>query len=116
MDIVENVGQLEQVENKMRIFPFPVITIYPRSKKIYFNKAAEKYLDFDKFEFFFNSEYVVMLPAKSDSAKFYRKHKHYQNKRIFVQCPVDLVEKKISGSFKLKRYKNGFCFNRNEKL
>lgn len=115
---VAELSELEEVQNRLRKFKFPVVHIGTR---VSFNRYCEPFLK-DAIRWFVSTEYVIGVPAprsgKNTFGVFVCFNEGGSLTQAYTHFPIALrTEKKIKkGYYKLLKFKDGFAFKRYEPI
>lgn len=118
-DVLEELSGLEGLELVDRQiqaekFRFPVV--YVGKAFIYYNHRTLPYVeDWKRARYFINSDYIVILPAKSGTADSFSVY--HNGSGISTIKPGNLVARQPqTGYYKLMKYKDGLAFKRLEPI
>lgn len=108
---------LESVDNNLQMFTFPAVSV--GDSHFYFNSATRRVVDINnnmKMRVFNTTNYVVFVPADENDPSAYA-----INRTRDIGFDVTLSRKLIKklpykGTFKLYKYKDGWCFKKYEPL
>lgn len=115
-EIVIDEEELEVIEKELSGYDFPVATLGKQS--IYFNRHAVPLIP-EYLEWRTSTQYIVGLPTtKENRNAFHVRRAKTAREAVQAAFPVKMKnEKKVkSGSYKIYKYKDGFCFKRYERL
>lgn len=108
--------ELEVIEKELSGYDFPVATLGKQT--IYFNRHAVPLIP-EFLEWRTSPQYIVGLPTTKENRNSFHVRRT-KNARDAVQAtfPVKMRNEKMvkSGSYRIYKYKDGFCFKRYERL
>lgn len=118
-DVLEELSGLEGLELvdkqiQAEKFKFPVT--YVGKNFIYYNHRALPYVaDWKRVRYYVNTDYIVILPAKSGTADSFSVY--HNGSGISTVKPGNLVARQPQqGYYKLMRYKDGLAWKRHEPI
>lgn len=127
-DLMEEIDlesdELEEVENRLVRFDYPVVTITRDHKYFFLNSASQRlFAQFNRVRIFTTPQYIILSDAKGEikNTFSFKKQKDKQRPSDYswyvITLPAALKEKKLKpGYYKLYKCKQGFAFKRYEPL
>ena len=127
-DLLEEIDlesdELEEVENRLVKFDYPVVTITRGHSYFFFNAASKQLFEqFNRVKFFTTPQYIIFSDAKGEIKNTFAFKKQKNKKRssaytwYVVSYPAALKEKKLKpGYYKLYKCKQGFALKRYEPM